>query len=244
MRARFLMPRPERRSRWSMVGMVVAIAHRARHVAEWLMVGASGWSGLAPTSIDQRRCRPAACVASHPGTDAELSRPQSRGGTAAMAHAVGMPNGRWARTGDGAHGVPRATAPQGGPTPRLAICPSGSPRLAGLTAPCCFAGLRTQLIPKKADADDPTLIEEVELKGCLTAKNITGEPKPARYVPSAAIFAGNQDHIGLDVSPIAASTPSPIFSWRCSRFHERSENQLSAGGMQSNQTKMPTSAWG
>jgi hypothetical protein len=52
MRARFLTPRPERRSRWSMVGMVVAIAHRARHVAEWLMVGASGWSGLAPTSID------------------------------------------------------------------------------------------------------------------------------------------------------------------------------------------------
>jgi hypothetical protein len=56
----------------------------------------------ARTHVDRRRrCRPAACVASHPGTDAELSRPQSRGGTAAMAHAVGMPNGRWARTGDG-----------------------------------------------------------------------------------------------------------------------------------------------
>jgi hypothetical protein len=40
-----------------------------------------------------------------------------------------------------------------------------------------------------------------------TLKNITGEPKPAHYVPCAAIFAGNQDHIGPDVSPIAASTP-------------------------------------
>ena len=61
--------------------------------------------------------------------------------------------------------------------------------------------------------------------------------RPARYVPSVAIFAGNQDHIGLDVSPIAASTPSPIFSWRCSRFHERSGNELSAGVAQSNQNK-------
>jgi hypothetical protein len=48
MRARFL-TRPET---FAMLGMVVAIAHRARHVAEWLMVGASGWSGLAPTSVD------------------------------------------------------------------------------------------------------------------------------------------------------------------------------------------------
>ena len=70
--------------------------------------------------------------------------------------------------------------------------------------------------------------------------NITGELTPARYVPSASIFAGNQDHIGLDVSPIAASTPSPIFSWRCSRFHERSENQLSAGVLRSNWNKLPT----
>jgi hypothetical protein len=61
--------------------------------------------------------------------------------------------------------------------------------------------------------------------------------RPARYVLSVAIFAGNQDHIGLDVSPIAASTPSPIFPWRCSRFHERSGNQLSAGITQSNQNK-------
>ena len=28
------------------------------------------------------------------------------------------------------------------------------------------------------------------------ARIITGELAPARYVPSAAIFAGNQDHIG------------------------------------------------
>jgi ribosomal protein S27AE len=33
-------------------------------------------------------------------------------------------------------------------------------------------------------------------------KNITGELAPTRYVPSAAIFAGNQDHIGaMGASP-------------------------------------------
>ena len=41
-----------------------------------------------------------------------------------------------------------------------------------------------------------------------------------------AIFAGNQDYIGHDVSPIAASTPRPMFSWRSSRFHERSVTSL------------------
>ena len=41
-----------------------------------------------------------------------------------------------------------------------------------------------------------------------------------------AIFAGNQDYIGHDVSPIAASTPRPIFSWRSSRSHERSVTSL------------------
>ena len=70
----------------------------------------------------------------------------------------------------------------------------------------------------------------------------TGEPKPARYVPSAAIFAGNQDHIGLDASPIAASTPSPIFSRRPSRFHERSENRAYRGSnaKQSKQRCVPS----
>ena len=53
-----------------------------------------------------------------------------------------------------AHGVPRATAPREAPTPRLAICPSGSPRLAGLTAPCCFAGLRTRLNPKNTQTSE------------------------------------------------------------------------------------------
>ena len=74
--------------------------------------------------------------------------------------------------------------------------------------------------------------------GRLIAKNHSGRAvRPARYVPSVAIFAWNQDHIGLDVSPIAASTPSPIFSWRCSRFHERSEREISLGRMQSNQNE-------
>ena len=42
-------------------------------------------------------------------------------------------------------------------------------------------------------------------------QNITGEVAPARYVPSAAIFAGNQGpHRPHDVSPIAASTSGPI----------------------------------
>ena len=41
---------------------------------------------------------------------------------------------------------------------------------------------------------------------CVEGQNITGEPKPARYVPSAAIFGGNQDHIGLDVPhPVRSS---------------------------------------
>ena len=42
-----------------MVAVDVAIAHRARDVAEWLMVGASGWSGLAPAPINGARCQPA-----------------------------------------------------------------------------------------------------------------------------------------------------------------------------------------
>ena len=47
--------------------------------------------------------------------------------------------------------------------------------------------------------------------GAPITKNITGELAPARYVPSAAIFAGNQDHIGARAHrPIAASTSSPI----------------------------------
>jgi len=78
----------------------------------------------------------------------------------------------------------------------------------------------------------------------VEGQNIKGEPKPAHYVPSAAIFAGNQDHIGLDVSPIAASTPSPILSWRCSRFHERSKRQINAGGMRSNQNEIAHRTWG
>ena len=42
-------------------------------------------------------------------------------------------------------------------------------------------------------------------------KLITGELEPRPYVPSAAIFAGNQITSVSDLSPIAASTPSPIF---------------------------------
>ena len=75
----------------------------------------------------------------------------------------------------------------------------------------------------------------------MIAKNHSGRAvRPARYVPSVAIFAWNQDHIGLDVSPIAASTPSPIFSWRCSRFHEPSEKSLAREYCKAIETNMPT----
>ena len=108
----------------------------------------------ARTHVDRRRrCRPAACVASHPGTDAELSRPVP------WWHGTDGARGRYAEWAMGAdrrwaHGVPRATAPREAPTPGLAICPSGSPRLAGLTAPCCFAGLRTRLNPKNTQTSE------------------------------------------------------------------------------------------
>jgi hypothetical protein len=43
-------------------------------------------------------------------------------------------------------------------------------------------------------------------------KMMTGELAPARHIPSAATVAGNLDQIDLDVSPVAASTTSPICS--------------------------------
>ena len=53
----------------------------------------------------------------------------------------------------------------------------------------------------KVDENDQTLIEKMELAAALRSRNaqrlyITGELAPTRYVPSAAIFARNQDHIG------------------------------------------------
>jgi len=99
--------------------------------------------------------------------------------------------------------------------------------------------------------EQPTSVCRLDLEwveDCETLQelgdNITGELAPARYVPSAAIFAENQDHIGLDVSPIATSTPSPIFSWRCSRFHERSGGKISARAKQSNGNIYAHNAWG
>jgi hypothetical protein len=50
---------------------------------------------------------------------------------------------------------------------------------------------------------------------------------------------GTQDHIGLDVIADSGFDISPIFSWRCSRFHERSENQRSAGGEKQSKQKCP-----
>ena len=63
----------------------IAIAHRGpRDVAGWSRAGGSGWSGLAPASIDGARCRPATGKLRH-------AQASCRGGGAAFRDSLNGP---------------------------------------------------------------------------------------------------------------------------------------------------------
>ena len=75
-------------------------------------------------------------------------------------------------------------------------------------------------------------------------KSITGEPKPARYAPKRCYLRWDQDHIGLDASPIAASTPVQSSLGDAHVSMSDLEMRLAPEDCKAIKTKMPTGAWG